>query len=385
MRAGQFYYSSPPILYLIQMNHRKIYLMRPFIGPEELAAVQEVFDSKFLTEGAVTAEFEREFASFVGAAHGVAVTSCMAGLVLALQALDIGSGDEVIVPDFTHPATGDCVYQVGADAVLVDVDQDSRNITANGIRDTITDKTRCIIPVSWGGNPIDPEIYTIGKEYGIPILEDAACSAGAMIGQKKVGSLADITCFSFHPRKILTTGEGGMVTTDRDDLAEKMVALKHFGATKDGSFTYHGTNYKMSNILAAIGREQLKKLPGILEDRISKAEQYTALLKGVDGVTPPVVTPGTRHVFQSYCILCEGEGMRDRLKQDLRSVGIETQIGTYALHLEPSYTGVRHVGRMDNSRRLFESLLTLPLHHELTGEDQESVVGSICNTLSGRA
>lgn len=363
------------------MNHKKIYLMRPFVGPEELAAVQEVFDSKFLTEGAVTSEFEREFASFVGAKYGVAVTSCMTGLVLALQALNIGPGDEVVVPDFTHPATGDCVYQVGADAVLVDVDPDTRNITAKGIRNAITEKTRCIIPVSWGGNPIDPDIYSIGKEHDIPILEDAACSVGAMIGQKKVGSLADITCFSFHPRKILTTGEGGMVTTDRDDLAEKMVALKHFGATRDGRFTYHGTNYKMSNILAAIGREQLKKLPIILEDRIRKAEQYTLLLKDVVGVTPPVVSPGTRHVFQSYCLFCDGDGVRDRVRHELAKCNIETQIGTYALHLEPSYVGVRQVGGMDNSKRLFENLLTLPLHHELTEKDLEYVVNNIISVL----
>lgn len=185
------------------------------------------------------------------------------------------AGDEVIVPDFTHPATGDCVCLTGADPVLVDVDLATYNILPSAIEEAITDKTKCIIPVSWGGNPIDPEIYKIGKEHGIPVMEDAACSAGAEIGDKKVGSLADFTCFSFHPRKILTTGEGGMVTTNSNELYEKAVALKHFGQTKDGRFTYHGTNYKMSNILAAIGLEQLLKLPKILEDRINKARIYS--------------------------------------------------------------------------------------------------------------
>jgi dTDP-4-amino-4,6-dideoxygalactose transaminase len=127
-----------------------------------------------------------------------------------------------------------------------------------------------------------------------------------------------------------------MVTTDRDDLAEKAVALKHFGATKDGRFTYHGTNYKMSNILAAIGLEQLKKLPGILEDRIQKANRYSKLFEGLDGVRTPKVSPGMKHVFQSYCIYIEREGIRDRLRSELGRLGIETQIGTYALHLEPS-------------------------------------------------
>ena len=360
---------------------KKIYLMRPFVGPEELEAVKTVFESKHLTEGPVTQEFERQFAAFVGAEHGIAVTSCMTGLVLALNALDIGKGDEVVVPNFTHPATGDCVYQAGADAVLVDVDLDTYNISPSAIEEAVTDRTKCIIPVSWGGNPLDPEIYRIGKEHDIPILEDAACSTGAIIGAGKVGSLADITCFSFHPRKILTTGEGGIMTTNRDDLAEKAVALKHFGATKDGRFTYHGTNYKMSNILAAIGIEQLKKLPGILDDRIQKAKRYSELFAGLDGVRVPSVSPGTKHVFQSYCIYVEQEGIRDRLRSDLGQLGIETQIGTYALHLEPSYSDVRCVGDLKNSELLFANLLTLPLHHELTDDDQEYVVASIRSLL----
>ncbi len=363
------------------MTRDKIYLMRPFVGPEELEAVKTTFDSKHLTEGPVTREFEKQFAAFVEAKHGIAVTSCMTGLVLALNALDIGKGDEVIIPDFTHPATGGCVYQAGADAVLVDVDLDTYNISPSAIEEAITDRTKCIIPVSWGGNPIDPEIYRIGKEHDIPILEDAACSTGAMIGADKVGSLADITCFSFHPRKILTTGEGGMVTTDRDELAEKAVALKHFGATKDGRFTYHGTNYKMSNILAAIGIEQLKKLPEILEDRIQRANRYSELLDSLDRVCTPTVSPGTKHVFQSYCIYIEQEGVRDRLRRDLGQQGIETQIGTYALHLEPSYGGVKRVGDLKNSELLFANLLTLPLHHELTDADQEYVVASIRSLL----
>lgn len=361
----------------------RIYLMRPFVGAEELEAVKAVFESKYLTEGPVTAEFERQFADFVGAKHAIAVTSCMTGLVLALDALGVGKGDEVIVPDFTHPATGDCAYEVGADAVLVDVDRRTYNITPEGVETAITEKTACIIPVSWGGNPIDPEIYRIGEDHGIPILEDAACSTGAMISDKRVGSIADISTFSFHPRKILTTGEGGMITTNDDALAEKMVALKHFGATKDGRFTYHGTNYKMSNILAAIGIEQLKKLPGILADRIRRAGLYTDLLKDIEGIVPPTVSPGTRHVFQSYCIYLEEDGIRDRLRQDLGERGIETQIGTYALHQEPSYAGVRISGDLQNSVALFKNLLTLPLHHELTDDDQQLVVESIGSLLKG--
>ena len=227
------------------------------------------------------------------------------------------------------------------------------------------------------GNPIDPKIYELGDDYNIPILEDTACSVGARIGDKKVGSIADLSVFSFHPRKVMTTGEGGMVTTNNDEFAEKAYALKRFGA-KNGRFVYHGTNYKMSNILAAIGLEQLKKLDDILEDRIEKAGIYTGLLQEVDYIKPPVVGPDVRHTFQSYCIYLEKEGLRDKLRHDLSNMGIETQIGTYALHLEPSYADVKRIGDLTSSESLYKNLLTLPLHHELTYDDQEY----ICNSLS---
>ena len=366
----------------MKAERKKIYLMRPFVGEEELEAVKRVFESKYLTEGPVTQEFEKKFAEYVGAKHGIAITSCAIGMELALQVWGIGPGDEVIVPDFTHPATGDCVCQVGAEPILVDVDLESYNVTAEGIEGAITGKTKCVIPVPWGGNPLDTEIYKLGKEHNIPILEDTACSVGAKIGDKKVGSLADISVFSFHPRKVMTTGEGGMITTDNEEFAEKARSLKMFGA-KNGRFVYHGTNYKMSNIVAAIGLEQLKKLDKILEDRIEKAKVYSELLEGLDHIKPPVVKPNVRHTFQSYCIYVEKEGWRDKLRQDLLKKGIETQIGTYALHLEPSYADVRRNGDLKNSEKLYENLLTLPLHHELTYDEQEYIVKSISELIKG--
>lgn len=360
---------------------KKIYLMRPFVGEEELEAVKRVFESKYLTEGPVTQEFESKFAEYVGPKYGIAVTSCAIGMELALQVLGIGPGDEVIVPDFTHPATGDCICQVGAEPILVDVSLESYNISVEAIEDAITEKTKCIIPVSWGGNPLDTEIYKLGKEHNIPVLEDTACSVGAKIGDKKVGSLADISVFSSHPRKVMTTGEGGMITTNSDDFAEKAQSLKKFGVDREGRFVYHGTNYKMSNIVAAIGLEQLKKLDKILEDRIEKAKRYTELLQGLDHIRPPVVKPNVKHTFQPYCIYIEKEGGRDKLRQDLLEKGIETQIGTYTLHLEPSYADVKRNGDLKISKKLFRNLLTLPLHHELSYEDQEYVVKSISELI----
>ena len=364
----------------MKIGKKKIYLMRPFVGKEELKAVKKVFESKYLTEGPVTKEFEKKFAEYVGAKYGVAVTSCAIGMELGMQVFGIGSGDEVIIPDFTHPATGDCVCQVGAEPILVDVDLESYNITVGGIENAITEKTKCIIPVPWGGNPLDPAIYKLGEKYNIPIIEDTACSVGAKIGNKKVGSFADMSVFSFHPRKIMTTGEGGMLTTDNSEFAEKARSLKTFGV-ENGRFMYHGTNYKMSNIVAAIGLEQLKKLEKILGDRIEMARIYTELLKRISYIRPPVVRQNVRHTFQSYCIYIEKEGWRDKLRQDLLKKGIETQIGTYALHLEPSYADAKRSGNLRNSEKLFKNLLTLPLHHELSYEDQEYVVKSISSLV----
>lgn len=358
----------------------KISLMKPYVGREELEAIKKVLDSGYMTEGPVTKEFEEKFASYVGAKHGIATTSCTTALELALKVLGVGPGDEVIAPDFTYPITAGVAVLVGAKPVLVDVDLESRNITADHIKEAITEKTRCIIPVSEFGNPLDKEVYEIGEEHDIPVVEDAACSAGAEINGKKVGTFADMTCFSFHPRKVITTGEGGMITTDNNEFAEKLRSLKKFGM-EDDQFKYWGTNYKLSNVLGAIGLTQLGKIEEIIKTRIEKAKKYGELLEEIDDVEPPVVRDGTRHTFQSYAVRLEEDGVRDDLRKYLQEQGIETQIGTYALHLEPCFANVKRVGSLKNSEELYNNLLTLPLHHNLTTEDQERVCSAISEFL----
>jgi len=354
----------------------KVYLARPYIDEREFEAVKRVLESKFLTEGAVAREFERKFAEYCDAKHGIATTSCSTALELALRTLRIGKGDEVIVPDFTYPVTAFVVSLVGAEPVLVDVDLNSYNVTAEKIEEAITDKTKAIIPVSLFGNPLEEDVYKLGKEYGIYVIEDAACSAGSILNGKKVGSWADMTCFSFHPRKVITTGEGGMITTNNDEFAERARSLKRFGIKNvDGQirFVEVGTNYKMSDILAAIGLVQLEKIEEIIKIRIEKAKIYTEMLERIDGIRPPEVRPNTRHNFQSYVCYVEKEGMRDRIRQELAKMGVETQIGTYCLHLEPAFKDVKKVGSLENAEKLFYNTLTLPLHHELTLEQQEMI------------
>jgi len=365
-------------------NGEKIYLMRPSVGEEELQAVKDVFGSKFLTEGDFTKRFETEFAKYVQVEHAVAVTSCTTALELALRVLDIGPGDEVIVPDFTHPATGNVVLSVGAKPVLVDVDIKTFNTDAEKIAKGISNKTKAIIPVSLFGNPLDMRpIIELKEKHGFVIIEDAACTIGAEIDGKKVGGQADITCFSLHPRKIITTGEGGMLVTNDDELAAKARAFKNFGfVVKNSKMVdiYAGSNYKFSNILAAIGLVQLSKIERILSSRIKAAEYYTKLLAGIDDVNPPHVSKNTRHTFQSYCVYLKKKGIRDALKQHLLQKNIEAQIGTYALHLEPAYNGIKHTD-ITNSELAYMNTLALPLHGELKREQQEYIVRSILDFM----
>ena len=202
------------------MDSKTVALAVPDIGDEELEAIKEVFSTKFLTEGITTKEFEKTVADYVGVKHGIAVTSCTTGLHTVLECLDI-KGQEVIIPDYTYPATAEAVVLAGGIPVLTDVDLDSMNMTSAILEEAYNEKMNVFIPVSWAGVPLEMEIYQKAKNLGLKCLEDSACSLGAKIGNDFVGKIADYSCFSFHPRKVITTGEGGMITTDDDEIAEK--------------------------------------------------------------------------------------------------------------------------------------------------------------------
>lgn len=364
-------------------REKKIKLIEPVVGKEELSAVKKVLESGWLTEGSVTKKFEDEFAKFVGSKFAIATNNCTTALELCLRILGIRRGDEVIVPDFTHPATADVVSWIGARPVLVDVDLYSYNVDFEEVEKAITKKTKCMIPVSWGGNPLNPRLLQELKEkYGLFIVEDAACSVGAEYDGIKTGTMADLTCFSFHPRKVITTGEGGMITTDNDEYAEKAASLKKFGAKVWGDrslmkFVYVGTNYKLSDVLGAIGLAQLGKVNKIINKRIELAHNYNKLLSGTDFIRPPIEGSKTKHVFQTYAPYIELEGVRNKMIRDLKAVGIETQIGTYALHLQPAFAQVRRIGELEISKRLYENLLALPMCHSMPTEDQEYVVTEV--------
>jgi len=350
----------------------KIPLAKPYVSDELKQRVLDVLDSGFLTEGVVTKNFETLIKNYIGCKYVIAVTSCTTGLELALRALNIGEGDEVIVPDYTYPATADVVRIVGATVIIVDIDKDTLNIDYQKIREAVTSKTKAVIPVSLFGNPLNwNELNSIKKDYKLKIIEDAACSLGAEFNGVKVGNFADISVFSFHPRKFITTGEGGVITTNDDKLALWMKSYKCFGLDA-GSFERIGSNYKMSNILAALGIEQMNNIEELFKKRQEQVNLYKNLLLSTDIKSQQIDGEGI-HAFQSFCILVNN---RDLIMKKMREAGVEVQIGTYALHRCEVFRKekkCRTQGDMKNSDYAYKHCLTLPLFHNLSANDQNKV------------
>jgi dTDP-4-amino-4,6-dideoxygalactose transaminase len=346
-----------------------------------------VLDSGFLTEGAVTREFEAAVAQFVGCQHAIAVTSCTTGLEIALRAIGIGPGDEVIVPDYTYPATADIVAIVGATPVILDIDPETMLMDYAAAATAVTSRTKAMIPVSAFGNPLNYDrLRNIRRTSGILIVEDAAPALGAEYHGQKVGTLADLTVFSFHPRKFITTGEGGIITTNNGEWADWIRSYKHFGVgvherASAGSFQRIGTNSKMSDVLAAVGLVQMRHVHELLARRVSLSERYISLLKNIPGVSIPATTPNGFHSRQSFCVYVED---RDAVMTRLRERGIEVQIGTYALHKQPAFAENRTCrihGDLSGSSYAFEHCLALPLYHDLSEEDQDTVVAELERAL----
>jgi len=367
---------------------KKIPLIKPYITQEIKESVNEVLDSGYLTEGSVTKQFEDSIKDYIGCKHALAVSNCTVGLEMALRALGIGQGDEVIVPDYTYPATAAVVAIVGATIVLVDVDPETMLIDYRAIEKAISERTKAIIPVSIFGNPLNyGRLWNVKEKYNLYLIEDAACSIGAQYDGDFVGDLADISVFSFHPRKFITTGEGGMITTNNPEWTAWMDSYKHFGMNSSGSrldthFERIGTNYKLSNVQAAIGLVQMRHISSLLERRAQLANRYHELLVGFPGISFPKVTPKGIHSWQSYCIFTPN---RDQIIGKLKEKNIETQIGTYALHMHKAFnekSKCRIFGDMSSSRYAFDHCLTLPLYNDMTNEEQRFVVSELLKSAT---
>jgi perosamine synthetase len=343
-----------------------IRLAWPDLGEEELAAVAEVLASGQLTMGPKVAEFEQELAQACEVEHAVAVSSGTAALHLAVLALGIGPGDEVIVPAYTFPATANVVALAGARPVLVDVDPETMNVRPEAVADAVTERTRAVFVVHLFGRPARwDEIEAVVPDR-VVLLEDAAGALGARRAGRACGGLGRLGCLSFHPRKIVTTGEGGAITTNDRELAETVRTMRHHG-WRDADMPVPGLNYRLPDILCAVGITQLGRLEVLLEERERLAGAYRDRLDS--RVQLPSADEGDRHGWQAFIVQID---RRDEALAALRNAGIQAQIGTYALHHLGAY---RHQGPFPGADAAYERALALPFHSRLTEEDIDLAAG----------
>ena len=345
-----------------------IRLAFPELGDAELAEVRAVFESGALTMGPKVEELEELVAAACGVEQAVAVASGTAALHLAVLALGIGPGDEVLVPAYTFPATANVVALAGARPVLVDVDPRTFNLDLAKVYGAVTPRTKAVLAVHLFGRPLDWEALQSAVPPEVTLLEDAAGALGAAWRGMACGALGAAGCLSFHPRKIVTTGEGGAVTTNDVELAAAVRRLRHHGL-EVADIAQPSTNYRLADILCAIGIPQLRRLDELLAQRTRIAAAYTERLAGV--VDVPAADGGDTHGWQAYVVRLD---RKEEALQALRAEGIEVQIGTYALHRLSAY---RDQGPFPGADQAFDRALALPLHSRLTDDDLDRVAEGI--------
>jgi len=358
----------------------KIRLAKPYLGDRQdlIALIEEVLDSGFLVQGKNVACFERQVAEYLGVKHAIAVSSGTAALHLSLIALGVGDGDEVIVPAYTFPATANVVELVGARPVLVDVDLETYNVLVEQIEGAISPKTKAIIPVHLFGNPADMDsVMEIAVEHNLSVIEDAAGALGSEYKGRKCGTIGTFGCFSFHPRKVITTGEGGMVVTDNAALAEQIRILRNHGMQTNGSqheFVAAGFNYRMNELEAALGIVQMQEIDKIIAERQRLAELYVGLLKDAPGVIFQKTLPDSLSVWQAF-VIHFNDGDVALLLETLRNARIEANIGTYALHLLQFYRDKYAYDSSDypNAAELYSQGLALPIYDDMSVESVKQV------------
>ncbi len=374
-------------------------ISRPYVGEEEARATGDAVRSGWLAEGPRVAAFERAVAARVGAAHAIATSSGTAALHLALLSAGLRPGDEVIVPSFGEIATINAIIYVGARPVFVDIDARSYNMAPMLIEPLITARTRAILPMDHLGLPAAlAPILGIARRYNLMLIEDASSAIGALYRGKPVGAVSPITCFSFHQGRTITTGEGGMILTDDERVVTQARILRDQGfngasvpspfrregdKSHEGSYDELGYNYRLTDVQAAIGLEQLKKLDYILERRRALAARYTDLLTGEPGVTTPYAPDHAPHTYQGYCLRLDPRTTpaRSLIIERMRARGVMVQRGGITIHEEPYY--IARLGRLSlpAAEAAMRETLQLPLFVELTEADQDHIVESLRESL----
>jgi len=374
---------------------RRIQIAAPSMGEEEWLALREPIETGWLTQGPKVAAFERAFAKRHRVRHAIAVTSATTGLHLALATLGIGPGDEVIVPAFTWVATANAVLYCGATPVFADVDRATFNIDPADVARRLTKRTRAVIPVHLFGLCADMVGLRAVLTPGVRIVEDAACASGAALGDTPAGGLGDLGVFSFHPRKSVTTGEGGMVTTNDDALAERARVLRNHGASVSEEERHHGPrpyllpdfdelgfNYRMTDLQGAIGLVQLAKLDRFIDERAASAAYYRRELASVEWLRTPYEPNAGRHAWQAFVTYVDparAPRPRNEIMELLQARGIATRPGTHAVHMLGYYRDRFGLSPDDYpaSRDCDANSMAIPLHNRMTREDYAYVVDAL--------
>lgn len=376
-------------------RERRIQIASPSVGEEEWAAVREPLESGWLTQGPKVAAFERAFAERHAVPHALAVTSCTTGLHLALSALGIRPGDEVIVPSFTWVASANVVLHAGGVPVLVDVDRETFNIAIKEVEEKLTDRTRAVMAVHMFGLCVDIPALQQLLPSEVAIIEDAACAVGASFHGRSAGALGNVAAFSFHPRKTITTGEGGMVTTHDEAMAGRVDVLRNHGASESEEarhvgpkphllpdFEVSGFNYRMTDIQAAVGLVQLEKLDRLLAEREKWAGYYRAELQVLEWLRMPRVPEQGQHGWQAFVCYVEPDLApvpRNDIMERLQARGIATRPGTHAVHMLAFYRerfGFR-TDALPAARDCALNSLAIPLHNRMTEQDYSYVVEAL--------
>lgn len=374
---------------------RRIAISRPSVGDEEWYALREPLQSGWLTQGPKVAAFEKAFAERHRVNHAIAATSCTTGLHLVLAALGIGPGDEVIVPAFTWVATANVVLYTGATLVLADVDPDTYNIDLADLARRVTSRTRAVIAVHLFGLCVNVPALRKILPPDVLVIEDCACAAGASLDGAPAGGLGDAGVFSFHPRKAITTGEGGMVTTNRRDLAATVDCLRNHGASVSEErrhessqphvlpeFNLLGFNYRMTDLQAAVGLAQLAKLDTFIAERLRWAEYYREALADLPWLRMPQFPANGTHAWQAFVTYVDPESApvsRNLLMERLEARGVATRPGTHAVHMLGYYRARFGLAPDDfpAARACNDHTMAIPLHNRMTVDDYAHVVASL--------
>jgi dTDP-4-amino-4,6-dideoxygalactose transaminase len=381
-------------------HHQKmqIPITKPYMDEAEAQAAANAIRSGWIVQGPMVAAFEEAVARHLGVEHAVAVSNCTTALHISLICSGIGAGDEVIVPSFTYIATANSVLHAGATPIFVDIDPKTYNMNPELIEAVITPRTKAIIPVDQIGLAADlGPILEIAARHNLKVIEDAAPAIGASYNGQPIGSVSPVTCFSFHPRKSISTGEGGMITTNSAEIAARARVLRAHGASVS-DLTRHqaskviieeyaelGYNYRMTDIQAAVGLEQLKKLDYVLESRRRLAARYNSLMAGIEGLSTPFVPDYATHTYQSYAVRLDPAltPTRETIMNHMLEWGVATRRGVMAIHEEPYYKVTRGLNiSLPITEQATRQTLLLPIYTTMTEVEQDYVIEALKSALA---